>query len=129
MMPLNLLYADGFFHPNLNSDPISIYFINMLFGGGFVSLSPTGPQCCFRDDSYGESDPNSNSIGSVSYNCIRECSGSVVECLTRDQGFAGSSLTGVTALCPLARHINPCLVLVQPTKTRPDITEKLLTET
>ena len=32
--------------------------------------------------------------------CIRERSGSVVECLTRDQRAAGSSLTGVTALCP-----------------------------
>ena len=30
----------------------------------------------------------------------RERSGSVVECLTRDRGAAGSSLTGVTALCP-----------------------------
>ena len=28
------------------------------------------------------------------------CSGSVVECLIRDQGAAGSSLTGVSALCP-----------------------------
>ena len=26
--------------------------------------------------------------------------GSVVECLTRDRGAAGSSLTGVTVLCP-----------------------------
>ena len=38
----------------------------------------------------------------------------------------GSSLTGVTALCPGARHINPSLVLVQPRKTRPFITERLL---
>ena len=30
----------------------------------------------------------------------REHSGSVVECLTRDGGAAGSSLTGVTVLCP-----------------------------
>ena len=29
-----------------------------------------------------------------------ERSGSVVECLTRDRGAAGFSLTGVTALCP-----------------------------
>ena len=29
-----------------------------------------------------------------------ERSGSVVECLTRDRGVAGSSLTGVTVLCP-----------------------------
>ena len=55
-----------------------------------------------------------------------ECSGSVEECLTRDLGAAGSSLTGITALCPLARHINPNLVLVQPRKTRPFITERLL---
>ena len=31
---------------------------------------------------------------------VWECSGSVVECLTRDRGAASSSLTGVTALCP-----------------------------
>ena len=30
----------------------------------------------------------------------RERSGSVVECLTRDRRAAGSSLTGVTVLCP-----------------------------
>ena len=30
----------------------------------------------------------------------RECSGSVVECLTQDQGAAGSSLTSLTVLCP-----------------------------
>ena len=29
----------------------------------------------------------------------REHSGSVVECLTRDRGAVGSSLTGVTVLC------------------------------
>ena len=33
------------------------------------------------------------------YYC-RECSGSVVECSTRDLGVACSSLTGVTVLCP-----------------------------
>ena len=32
----------------------------------------------------------------------RERSGSVVECLTRDRGAAGSSLTGVTALWSLS---------------------------
>ena len=31
---------------------------------------------------------------------LRERSGSVVDSLTRDRGAAGSSLTGVTALCP-----------------------------
>ena len=30
---------------------------------------------------------------------LLERSGSVVECLTRDRGATGSSLTGVTALC------------------------------
>ena len=33
----------------------------------------------------------------------RERSGSVVECLTRDRGVAGSSLTGVTALWFLSK--------------------------
>ena len=56
---------------------------------------------------------------------LGERSGSVVECLTPDRVAAGSSLTGVTALCQ-ARHINPSLVLVQPRKTRPCITERLL---
>ena len=57
---------------------------------------------------------------------LREHSGSVVECLTQDRGAAGSSLTGVTALCPWARHFNPSLALVQPRKTPPYITERLL---
>ena len=30
----------------------------------------------------------------------RERNGSVIECLTLDRGAAGSSLTGVTVLCP-----------------------------
>ena len=50
----------------------------------------------------------------------------MVECLTVDRRAPGLSLTGVTALCPLARHINPSLVLVQPRKTRPYIAERLL---
>ena len=44
-----------------------------------------------------------------------ESSGSVVECLT-----------GITALYSWARHINHSLVLVQPRKTCPCITERLL---
>ena len=35
----------------------------------------------------------------------REGSGSVVECLTRDRAAAGSSLTGITVLCPWARTL------------------------
>ena len=50
----------------------------------------------------------------------------MVESLTRDRGAAGSSLTGVPALCPGARHFHPSLVLVQHRKTRPYITERLL---
>ena len=57
---------------------------------------------------------------------VRERSGSVVECMTRNRGAAGSSLTCVTALCSWARHISPSLVLVQPRKTRPYVTERLL---
>ena len=42
-----------------------------------------------------------------------EGSGSVVVYLSGDGSVAGSSLPGVTGLCPFrARHINPCLVLV-----------------
>ena len=57
---------------------------------------------------------------------FREYSGSVVECLTPDQGAASLSLISVTALGPLARHITPSLVLVPPRKSHPYITERLL---
>ena len=51
----------------------------------------------------------------------------MVECLIRDRGAPGSSLTGITALWSFrARHIHPSLVLVQPRKTRPCLTERLL---
>ena len=43
-------------------------------------------------------------LDSIDYQ-IRECSGSVVECLTQDRVAAGLSLTGVTALCPCARTL------------------------
>ena len=49
----------------------------------------------------------------------------MVECLTWDRGVAGSSLISINALCPWARHFNSCLILVQPKKTCPNITEKL----
>ena len=55
-----------------------------------------------------------------------ERSGSMIECLTRNREAAGSSHFVVTALCPWERHINPNLVLVQPIKTRPNKTERLL---
>ena len=51
----------------------------------------------------------------------------MVECLTRDRGAAGLNLTGVTAcVVSLSKNINPSLVLVQPRKTRPFITERSL---
>ena len=43
-------------------------------------------------------------------------SGSVVECLTRDR----------EAVVSLSKNINPSLILVQPRKTRPFITERSL---
>ena len=39
-------------------------------------------------------------IFTFSKQAFRERSGSVVECLIRERRAAGSSLTGVTALCP-----------------------------
>ena len=57
---------------------------------------------------------------------FRERRGSVVECLTRDRRATGSSLTGVTLLLSLSKTHYPSLVLVQPRKTRPYITERLL---
>ena len=57
---------------------------------------------------------------------IRERSGSVVECLTRDRGAAGSSLIGVTVLWSLSKTHYPSLVLVQTIKTRPCLNERLL---
>ena len=59
--------------------------------------------------------------------CKNERCGLVVEFLSRDLRAVGSSLAVVTVLCPRARLIYPCLVLVQPRKTRPDVTEILLT--
>ena len=57
---------------------------------------------------------------------VEEHNGSVVGCLTRDGGVAGSSLTRGALSCPWARHFILCLVLVQPRKTCPDMTEKML---
>ena len=56
---------------------------------------------------------------------VMEHSGSVVECWTRDRGAAGLSLTRVTALWSLSKT-HPSLVLIQPRKTRPCLTDRLL---
>ena len=62
----------------------------------------------------------------ISCSFIRERSGSVVECLPRDRGAAGSGLTVLTALWSLSKTHYPNSVLVQPRKTRPCLTERLL---
>ena len=54
---------------------------------------------------------------------LREGSGSVVECWTRDRGFEPHWRHCIVSL---SKNINPSLVLVQPRKTRPFITERLL---
>ena len=50
----------------------------------------------------------------------------MVECLTQDQGTRGRTSPASLRCGPWARHIYPSLVLVQPRKTRPCLTERLL---
>ena len=57
---------------------------------------------------------------------FREHSGSMLECLSWDRVTTGLSFNSITALYGLARHINPILVPVQPRKTHPYVTERLL---
>ena len=61
------------------------------------------------------------------YAIYEERSDSMVECLTRYQMVAGSSLSETTELCLWARNFILCIVLVQPRKTRPYLSEKMLT--
>ena len=49
----------------------------------------------------------------------------MVECLTRDRGEVGLSIPGMTVLWSLSKT-HPSLVLIQPRKTRPCLTERLL---
>ena len=84
--------------------------------------SPSGPlPSLFKLCPMGQKWPCSG--GHIFY---RECSGSVVECLTQDWEAPGSSLTGVTALWSLSKTHLPSLVLVQPRKTHPCLIERLL---
>ena len=53
-----------------------------------------------RQEKYGKVGTSESLINQSS---IRERSGSVVECLTRDRRASGSSLTGVTALWSLSK--------------------------
>ena len=55
-----------------------------------------------------------------------ERNGSVVECLIRDQKGSGFVPHRCHWIVSLSKNINPSLVLVQPRKTRPYITERLL---
>ena len=55
-----------------------------------------------------------------------ERSGSMVEYFNRDREAAGSSLSRRHCVVSLNKTINPSLVLVQPRKTRPFITGRLL---
>ena len=59
----------------------------------------------------------------ASFQLMWERSGSVVECLTRDRGFEPQRRHCVVSL---SKNINPSLELVQPRKTRPFISERLL---
>ena len=65
------------------------------------------------------------------YESYREAHGrmNISSFLSCEDVSVGSSLTDVTALCRCARHINPSLVLVQPRKICPDVTEIVLPET
>ena len=63
------------------------------------------------------------------YTTKGERSGSVVECLTLNRKAVVSSLTSVSdcvVVLEQLRHIYPSLVLVQPRKTHPCLTERLL---
>ena len=91
-LSLYLLYVLSF----VTDGPIGLVFINKLLN--FVYSRAR----CLNFD--------------LSLHLYRERSGSVVECLTWDWGAAGSSLTGITALWSLSRHIYPSLVPVQPSR-------------
>ena len=56
----------------------------------------------------------------------RDCSGLVVECLTQNQGPQVQASPASLCCGPLARHIYPSLVLVQPRKTHPHLTKRFL---
>ena len=64
----------------------------------------------------GTMDPTCRNILIVQNRLKGERSGAVVECLTRDRGATGSSLTGLSVLWSLSKTIYPSLVLVKPRK-------------
>ena len=64
--------------------------------------------------------------GSSPQHPVRERSGLVVECLTRDRGAAGSSLTGVTALWSLSKTHLFKLSTGSTQEDRPCLIERLL---
>ena len=62
----------------------------------------------------------------VAYIITGERSGSVVECLTRDERPRVRASPASLRCGPWGRHIYPGLVLVQPRETLPCLTERLL---
>ena len=82
-----------------------------------------------------EIEPQSQEVGSTQVNAliyirttfpIGEHSGGALESRQKGRGFEPHRRHCIVSF---SKHINPCLVLVQPRKTRPDITEKVLTGT
>ena len=73
--------------------PNLFFFITISSSGSFlISISHSSP-------SSSSSSSGSNDSAAI-YKQNGERSDSVVECMTRDRGAAGSSLTCITALCP-----------------------------
>ena len=65
-------------------------------------------------------------LASSAVDCISSVNLRFSSALTISVWATSSSLTASLRCGPLARHIYPSLVLVQPRKTRPYITERLL---
>ena len=72
---------DFYFMLSYSPDLLSLYLFPYCYRGRKPSSKHISKQC-------------------LPLTLLRERSGSVVECLTRDRRAAGSSLTGVTVLCP-----------------------------
>ena len=87
-----------------------------------------GPRCD-KTSEYDQEIPQSQTAGKhVSHTTItrHQEGGSVVECLTGDRRAVGSSLTRRDCFVSLSKNINPSLVLAEPRKTCPFITDILL---
>ena len=101
-----MLFATAKLNQKLTESPKSRchLFIRAL-KGQFFQIFHEPATCNVRIQAVGKVHSSAKIHGNsvLSWNSIgnsRERSGSVVECLTRDRRAAGSSLTGVTVLCP-----------------------------